>query len=391
MTKMKKVLVFMLALSMVMIFLLAGCTKKEEKSEVPESSKSEEKSPEPSEPEKSEETIPDISERAMNNFIAKVREGNYTIKGNGFIKITVYSKDLVYFDYTDNASYNDFAVMTVNGETFQGFLHVTGLTRITYYDDGNAMDACDSRILNYWLSPAASKGNIYNLFYNDMEDPLKFFSKEDIVKKSVLAMAGYGQNAMKYMDDVYLILDSEDPSEVHIQVKMLDDEVARYYFDDIDIKVEFGNAKTNEVAEAWMKNPVYPDPRTDWEDTDLLVFNSVFMPGYGDDVLPFIPSASYALKIDDVNFAYTDQVDLRDTHATEQDVEDYKKILLDSGYTKVTEDGTDYYRKMLREEYQCYASVEVHYLDGLRLTANKYYECPEYDSLEELNKVVFEK
>lgn len=52
------------------------------------------------------------------------------------------------------------------------------------------------------------------------------------------SMVGYGQIAMNYMEEVYLTFDKEDPKVAHITAVVNDDEVARYYFTAIPMKIK---------------------------------------------------------------------------------------------------------------------------------------------------------
>jgi hypothetical protein len=125
-------------------------------------------------------TNPEISEKAMDSFLNKISEGNYTISSKGFLTTSVYSKDLVWFDYAEDI-YDDFTVMSVDNESFQATLKEDGLEEVAYVSEGKAIDAASSRLLNYWLEDEVSEGNIYNLFYNDPDNPLVFVSKEEPV------------------------------------------------------------------------------------------------------------------------------------------------------------------------------------------------------------------
>ena len=130
--------------------------------------------------------------------------------------------------------------------------------------------------------------------------------------------------------------------------------------------------------------------RTGWTDSDIFIFNSVFLPGYGEQAVPFIPFASYALSIDEEQFVFDDRVYIRDPHATEADIESYADALLRSGFEKVSEDGAESYRGLLREETNCYSSISLEYDNGLNMTAEKYYDLPKYEGLGEINGVVTE-
>ncbi len=332
------------------------------------------------------------SEKAMENFLAKVDACNYTVDAKDHLKISVFSKDQVNFEYADDM-YNDFTVMSVDNETFQAFLTEDGLEDVSFIDEGHAVDAAKSRLLNYWMDESVSEGNIWNLFYNDQDEPLKFVSYEDVVKQTVMSFMGYGDNVLRLMHEVYMILDAEDPALVHLQAEVDDDVVARIFPDDIDVTVTFGDAESNSLAEKWMSNPVYPEGRTEWTEGDIFILNSVFLPGYGKDALPFPSFASYAFKIDEENFVFNDEVSIRDSRASEKDMQEYIAELLKNNFTEVKDKDADgvektYYRRLLRDEYDCYTSVNLEYDNGVNMVANKYYEFPVYENQDEINKVI---
>ena len=327
----------------------------------------------------------EISEQAMDNFLAGISEGNYTMDAGDYLKTYVYSKDLVWFDYGDEL-YRDFAAMGVNDEVFQGFLAGGGLDDVRFLGEGHAIDAVASRLPNGWLD--ISEGNIYNLFYNQQDEPLTFVSYEEAVKQSLLTFAGYNSTALRLMEEVYLEMDNIEPETVHLKAVVNDDMVARIDYDDIDIVITLGAAEDNEAAEAWMKAPVYPAARHEWDETDEFILNSVFLPGYGREAVPFPAFASYAFMMDDENFVAEDRVFMRDSHASEEDMADYIALLLKEGFSAVEEDGRTVYRRMLRDDYKCYSSIAVDYDNGVNLTAEKYYDFPVYDGLAEVNKVI---
>lgn len=342
----------------------------------------------------SEMSNAEISEQAMDNFLAKLSEGNYTMDAPGYLKTQVQSKDLITFDYQDDL-HEDFVVMSVNNETFQGYPDGDKLNEVTFLGEGNALTAAENRLPNQWNGGMA-QGNIYNLFYNDQEEPLTFVSYEDIVKDTMKSFVGYSDNAVRLMHEVYVVMDDIDPKTVHLKAEVDEDMVARVNYDDIDITLTFGNAEGNAAAEAWMKAPVYPEARTDWSDTDEFILNSVFLPPYGRDAVPFPRYAGYAFTIDQNSFFDEEVVRTRDSHATEQDMADYIALLLDEGFTEAKytdEDGTEHtcYRRALREDYNCYSQVEVSYDNGVNMTAEKYYECPVYEGLESINNEITKK
>ena len=366
---------FLLISFLLLCMSLTSCTK-------PESEDSSAAVPESVEPEPQDNG--ETAETAMNNFLKKVEEGNYTILAEGFLKTSVYSNDLVWFDYLEDL-YDDFTVMRVNDEVFRGVLTEDSVKYVSFLGEGLATDAIKSRLLNYWLDEDVSQGNIYNLFFNQQDEPLTFVSHEDIVKQSLISFAGYGDSALRLMEDVYLEMDDVDPKVVHLKAVVNDDVVARIFYDDIDITVTFGNAEDNAVAEAWISNPVYPEAKENWDDADIFVLNSVFLPGYGEEAVPFPAFASYAMKIDEENFVTDDAVYIRDSRASESDMEEYINLLVKEGFTEAED---HVYRRLLREDYQCYSSIAVEYDNGVNLTANKYYDFPVYDGLDAANTVI---
>ena len=341
-----------------------------------------------------EPSAADISERAMDNFLVKVYEGDYTIEDGSFLKTTVHSKDLVCFDYTDDM-YNDLVYMSIGNETFRAVRTGDGLGEVSYVKEGQAINAVSKRLINCWMDDDVSEGNIYNLFYNMMDDPLKFVSYEDIVKRSLLSFAGYGETVLPSMEEVYLVLDAEDPSVAHLQCVVKDDPVARIYIDDIDVIVTFGGTEGDPYAAEWMEAPAYPEARTGWTDSDIFIFNSVFLPGYGEDAVPFPEFASYALVNDEENFVMNDAAFLRDPHASEEDMAAYARALVEAGFTEVRETGEDgnetvRYLRMLREEALCYASITLEYDDGVNITAKKYYDLLVCEDAGEINETLAE-
>ena len=337
----------------------------------------------PEEPQELNITNAEKSEKAMDSFVEKIKKGNYTIEAPNFLKTYAYSEDLVWFDY-DEEYRTDFAVMSVNNEVFQAMINDGQLGHAAYLGEGKAMDMARSKLLTNLLY--LSDDNLFNFFYNQQDNPLVFVSYDDVLKEAVINIAGYGLNALGLMEEVYLELNDVDPTEAHIKAVVNEDVVARVNYDDIDIKVTFGDAKDNELAEAWMKNPVYPQAKTDWDNADIFVLNSVFLTTEGETILPFPKFASYAFNVDGEHFLDTNSFDARDAHASQSDMKDYIDLLLDEGFRQETdENGDTVYRRVLREDYKCYTSVFLEYDNGVNLVAKKYYDFPRYDTLENIN------
>ncbi len=362
---------------------------------------SNEKTPEPTamsateEPEASpsasaEEHPADISERAMDNLAGKLKAGNYVSDAEGFLKLSVVSPELVIFSYEEDA-YDDIALITLDHETFEGVLTDDGLIDPVYISDEDAMTVAANTIPSNWVG--ISGGNMFELFYNNVEKPLEFVSNDDNVKMTLIRMAGYGASALNLMHEVYMTLDAEDPSSVRFTAEVDDNVVARIFYDDLDLTLTFGNAESDPRADAWIASPSYPAAETEWSEDDLFFLNSVFLPGYGKDALPFPDFASYAMQIDEGVFADKMSIRLTDAHGTEADVEHYIDLLKEDGFTEAeqeTEDGgtVTVFRKLLRPEYDSYASAYPHYEDGFVLEAGRYYETPVYDELAAINEVI---
>lgn len=330
------------------------------------------------------------SEKAMENFVSKLDSGNYVLRSGEYITVTVSSPEQVVFDYTD-ASYTDFAYMSLNGETFRTDLPADAVGEVSYISQKSALKVATKRLPNSWID--ASDGNMFNLFYNDPENPLTFSSHDENVKYLLLSLAGLGEMAYSKMQDVYVEMDKEDPSTVHITAVVDDDPVARIYYDDVDITITFGNAAGDARIEKWLSDPVYPETRTAWEDGDLFYLNSIFLPGYGEEAVPFPSFASYAMAFDEDVFAEKTEIYLIDGQATEADVENYKATLLANGFHEETEtlaDGSSatVYRKLLREDYRSYASLNPYYDNGFVLEAKRYYDNPTYSNLADINDLI---
>ena len=323
------------------------------------------------------------SEIAMENFLRKLDEGNYVIEAKGYAVTNVASPEEVAFLY-ENEKTDDVAYLTLDGETFRAVLGEEGLRETAFVSTDDAIRAAKTLLPNDWVR--LSGGNIFNLFYNNVDEPLTFTSYEKALKESLLSMGGYRSIAINKMHEVTMTFDAQDPTEVRFQAVIDDDEAARIYYDDLDIVLTFGSAESDERIGAWKADPVYPETRTGWTEDDLFNLNSVFFAGYGERALPFPSFASYALTFDEQALAERETIVLSDHRASEQDVENYKKTLLSDGF-EAAEDGS-LFRKTLRKEYLCSVLASVDYEDGFRLEARRFYDNPEYESLEEINEAL---
>ena len=346
------------------------------------------------------ESTADVSETALNNFFAKLKEGNYTVGcEDGLLKASVYSKDLVdfYFDIYDGYTrYNGITLMTVNEkETFSAYLGEDSLEFISFADEGKAIDvaATGEKIQDFKLKlPSclieAAGDNVWDIFYNDVDEPLQFITKDDSAKSLIQIYAAIGDIAMPRMQDVYLVLDAEDPTEAHLKTSFTSGypEIA-----DVDLVIKFGDAKSDARAEAWMndENREYPAVKTGWDEADVMNLNAIYLPGYGETGLPFPDFATYALTIDISKILGENKITVRDCKATQDDMSEYEDKLEKAGFTAATDDdGNECFRLLLREDYKCYSSLYLEYNDGATIVGTTYYDFPKYEGLDEINEKI---
>lgn len=323
-----------------------------------------------------QKTPAEISESAMDNFLAKIQKGDYTISTEGYLQVSAHSQDLVIFDYADKT---DTAYMTSNGDTFKGVLTDDGVTDIEYVANTNALVAVRDRLLTAWIDIA--DGNMWNVFYNDTQKPLEFISKNADIKNSLMNFAQIGPMVIGSMQEVRLVLDAEDPTVAHVKAAFAEGSGVQ----DIDVVVTFGSSLGDARAEAWMAAPTYPESRDAWTATDIFTFNSVFKSGYGEKAVPFVSGASYALTITPDLSA--EKADIKDPHASEKVYTDYLATLQSAGFVKDEETGA--YRILLREEYNAYSKLSVSYdEDGLTIIASLYYDNPHYAGSADVNTVL---
>ena len=350
----------------------------------------------------------DISEQAMENFLANVAAGKYVMDFPEHVKTTVFSEDLVYYEFAEqygigfgeDVAYFEVAFMTVNGEeTFIGYFGENDAQLITFAEEGKAREiasrgsevsAINTRLPDYWTKFEVSGGNIWNLFTNyDADKPLSFVGTDyqNVIRDSMQIIAGLGESVINRMQDVYLEFEDEDARVAHFKTSF---SAGLTPVPDIDIVITFGDAASEPRAEAWMndENREYPAAKTDWDDVDEMNLNAVFLPEYGRTAVPFPEFASYALTVDISRILSDDEIGIRDMKATEEDLETYRNELLEAGFTAAEEDGQECYRLLLREEYNCYSSIQLDYDRGVNITAKKHYEFPEYEGLETVNEIL---
>ena len=353
----------------------------------------------------------DIAEEAMNSFLNKVEAGNYVIDFKDHLKISVCSDDMVVYElgdkygigFGDEIAYFEMAVMTINGnETFCVYFGENDEELVHFGGEGKALELTNAgaasqvlatRLLHYWLDENVTEGNIWNLFTNyDPEKPLSFIATDfhNVVPETMKILGGLGEGIAGRMQDIYLEFEEEDVQTAHFRTSFAPGLTP---VPDIDIVITFGNAEAEKRADAWMKNEdrTLPEVKTAWDETDIMNLNSVFLPPYGENAVPFPKFATPTFFVDISHVLSEEKILFRDLRATEEDMAAYEGQLEEDGYTKAeTADGSTVYRKILREAYQCYANLELEYDHGVNITAGKYYDFPRYDGLEAINKVITE-
>ena len=149
---------------------LAGCNSADDHSSTSNPSSSEPSSEPTSEPtsESSSESSSDpgyvVSEKAMDNFLDKIEEESYTIVGIDGILTTSYTdQNMITWFYLPGAThYDDHFAVTVNDETFFGFIDndKKSLEEISFVDKITAARAYESYLPTAFNSNAVSGGNI---------------------------------------------------------------------------------------------------------------------------------------------------------------------------------------------------------------------------------------
>ena len=331
----------------------------------------------------------EISELTMNNFIKKLQAGNYVVGDPRNVVTNAVSPEQVYFVYPHEGYPTIYAYMTLKGETFAVLIEDDEMDDIEFISADTAIDSVEGLVPNNWIS--ITNGNLFELFYNSVDKPLEFTSNDENVKYTLCCLGGYGEMALEVMEEVHMEFDSEDPTTVHFTAAVPD--TGTYYFDDLDLTLKFGEAEAEPHIEAWFAAPVYPRVRTAWTSKDTSEMDLVFMRGYGRDTVPFPEFASYALTFDPKAYDQFLGIRLTDAHATEQNVEEYKSLLVKSGYKEVQEKQEDgstvtVYRKLLREKYRAYAELYPHYDNGFIMEGMMYYDDPSYEGLAAISEVM---
>lgn len=334
----------------------------------------------------------DISAAAMENFVKKLEADNYVISGESGPVTNVVSPEVVYIEYGKGKSSSTFVFMTLNGETFKAEIEGKDkIEEVAFVSNDNAADYLSEILPNNWM--ALSGGNMWELFYNDTAKPLEFTSNDDDVKRTLAGLGGYGEFTLSRMEEVHMVLDAEDPKTVSFTAVVTD--APPVVYEDLALTLKFGSAKEDNRISKWLKNPVYPEKKTEWTQDDIYTLDNVFNRGYGETAFPFPGTSSYALILDPKAYSEFTGIRMLDGHWTEEDLENYGKLLKDSGFQETTGERLDgstgtVYRRLLREEYDSYSQLELYYDNGAEIIGRRYNDCPEYNGIEAISDAVQE-
>ncbi len=320
-------------------------------------------------------------EVAMNNFLAKIDNNNYTMESNRLIT-NINGENLITLDYSHEYSI-DRAIMTVDGEVFEGKITETGLEDVIFFKYGNSLDAATEQYRTLNIIQTVAYGNIWDIFTN-VGNTGEYVTNSEEMKYMLAMIADYPKEFAGAMSEVTLTLDAENPTKATFDATSTITD-----FSTIHLEVTFGKAEGNQYAESWMENPIYPEAKTEWSDNDYGMFTALFYDDF-DHCIPFVDGATYAFFADPNSLREGYELIIRDKHFKETDYTAYISKLTTAGFEYEEErDGFMHYHKMLRPEVKCYASIYLDYdEDGLYMEVASYYDCAEYDSFNDIATLV---
>ena len=320
-------------------------------------------------------------EVAMNNFLAKIDNNNYTMESNRLIT-NINGENLITLNYSDE-SFIDRAIMTVDGEVFEGKITETGLEDVVFFKYGNSLAAATEQYRTLSIIQTVAYGNIWDIFTN-IGNTGEYVTNSEEMKYMLAMIADYPKDFTGAMSEVTLTLDAENPTKA-----TFDATSTISGFSTIHLEVTFGKAEGNQYAESWMENPIYPEAKTEWSDNDYGMFTALFYDEF-DHCIPFVDGATYAFYADPNSLIEGYDLIIVDKHFKETDYNVYISKLLTDGFEYEEErDGFKHYHKLIRPEVKCYASIYLDYdEDGIYMEVASYYDCTEYDDFNDIATLV---
>ena len=381
---------------------VASCGNGGSSSLPPASSSSSASSSESSIPSSSSESSEGQSQKAMENFAAKIADGNYNV-ASSLLTINVVNKDLVFFDYpASDKEHHDIVNMSVNGETFQTRVDMEAIKGVKFLDKGDAIDVAEASLPNYWFDEAKLGKDIWDIVHvTSPSDPFHYVPKgeDTTLRNSIAKFAAVPDQAVSTITNVTMDLDKEDVTKATLKAQyMLDPRTKEMV--DVEIDINLGSAQSNPLAEQWMADPnrLMPDPLGpggEWDGSSLFVVTGtlkVVTIQEADEWVPFLDSASYAIWTNLDTMSQDGYGMIRDYHGTVQNVEDYKNLLVRKQYTLHEESGEAVYRKLMRAKGDkgCYVNIVVDYDDGFCLKVYRTYDVGRFNTRDELNTLIAE-
>ena len=350
----------------------------------------------PTDPSVGPQPVPQTdSEKAMDNFINKIKDGNYTVTTDNLVS-SFYSRNLVIYDYAQSvAQAKDQGVMSVNYETFQLSLeNEQPLNYILFVDQGEAIDVVGAKSLNYMVE------NAWDYWTNsDPSKPFDYTSTSLEVKQSVAYFSVLGEMAAMTVSDMELVFDSVDVNSATLKATYCPSSPTEKI--DINIAITFGDAKSNQDMLDWINNPNrnYPSDvgKSGWTKNMVSLFEGVLKTADLKNYVPLMKSASYACVINEELYSNEGIVEIRDYHGTADDAQNYKNLLEENNFYKIGVDGVETYRKFLRAKpdnpvFQVFADLSVNSDDnGVTLRVNITYNRQYLHSIAALNNLITPK
>ena len=320
-------------------------------------------------------------EVAMNNFLANIDTNNYRMASNR-LATNVCGNTLITLDYADEYSI-DRAIMTgVGREVFEAKITDEGLSEVNFFKYGNSMEAATEQYRTLKIIPLIAQGNVWDIFTN-VGDTGEYVTNSEEIKYMLAMIADYPKDFTGAMSRVTLTLDKTDDKKA-----TFDATSTITGFETIHLEVWFGRAESNQYAEAWMENPVYPEAKTEWNDDDYGLFTALFYDDF-DHCIPFVDGASYAFYADPNSIREGDALIIQDKHFTQESFEAYISKLETDGFVKEDErDGRRSYHKILRSDVKCYASILLDCTHGLYMEIYPYYKCDEYEDSDDIANLI---
>ena len=339
------------------------------------------------------------SEKAMKNFYAKIKDGNYTITSERSV-VSVYSRDVAMIEYDPSiAGAKNEGVISANNETFVVNLEAPGniFDYIRFVDQGPTIDVAGEILPNHWFA----SGDVWDFWQHDDTKPaFEFYSLNADVKKAISEYYVLGELDALTIKDMHLVFDSVDVNTAQIKAKYIKDSgTSKMTPVDITIDITFGGAKFDQRLVDWVNDPDRQYPADvgkigNWGTLIDTLLASELMVSDFKTYCPVMPFASYAVICNSDTFLSDGYAYIHDYHAKEENVGEYIELLENNAFYKVTMDGQDWYRKHMRTKsdnaiFEVFSDIHVFYDDnGVSLIVNAYYNRQTLHGFDPVNNLI---